>query len=82
MFRNSYANPLFYPDYFWLGREDSNLRMVESKSAASMSHRICSAAITELRSRSIRYRAGESHIAWISPHHDTHRDETDSKGEQ
>ena len=41
----------------WLGREDSNLRMVESKSAASMSDRVCSAAITELRSRGIRYRA-------------------------
>jgi hypothetical protein len=31
--------------------------MVESKSAASMSDRVCSAAITELRSRGIRYRA-------------------------
>jgi hypothetical protein len=36
MFRNSSANPLFYPDYFWLGREDSNLRMVESKSANTL----------------------------------------------
>ena len=45
----------------WLGREDSNLRMVESKSAASMSDRVCSAAITELRSRGIRYRAGISY---------------------
>jgi len=33
MRRNSLANTLFCPDNFWLGREDSNLLMVESKSA-------------------------------------------------
>ena len=34
MRRNSRATSLFYWDYFWLGREGSNLRMAESKSAA------------------------------------------------
>jgi len=39
---------------------------------------IDAAAITELRSSGIRYRAGESYIAWISSHHDTHWDECTS----
>jgi hypothetical protein len=34
MRRNTRASHLFYQGLFWLGREDSNLRMVESKSAA------------------------------------------------
>src|SRR5450432_643628 len=38
--RNTAARPLFYPDNFWLGREGSNLRMVESKSTACRTARL------------------------------------------